>query len=126
MDVNERLTNSPPKYSPYSLGRCYVCAYAGKLKGKVTIFTGASVGLGLGRYVAKAYAAAGSSVAYVARREADLKLLVEEIKQAGRHAITIVADVAEGGAPKRIVSQTESELGPVDILVVQAWHLQCP
>ncbi|KAK4894422.1 hypothetical protein LTR27_007306 [Elasticomyces elasticus] len=108
--------------APYSLGRCYVCAYAGKLKGKVTIVTGASVGLG--RYVAKAYAAAGSSIACVARREADLKSLVEEIKQAGGYAIAIVADIAERGAPKRIVSQTESELGPVDILVVQAWHLQ--
>ncbi|KAK3623005.1 hypothetical protein LTR56_021845 [Elasticomyces elasticus] len=92
--------------------------YAGKLKGKVAIVTGASVGLG--RYVAKAYAAAGSSVACVARREADLKSLVEEIKQAGGHAVAIVADVAERGAPKRIVSQAESELGPVDILINNA------
>ncbi|KAK0903718.1 hypothetical protein LTR02_007402 [Friedmanniomyces endolithicus] len=110
--------------------------YAGKLKGKVvrppypqnphqhtrtlpltlpqTIVTGASVGLG--RHIAKAYAAAGSSVACVARREPDLKSLVEEIKSAGGHAIAIVADVAERGAPRRIVERTEAELGPVDVL----------
>ncbi|KAK4963665.1 hypothetical protein LTR10_001296 [Elasticomyces elasticus] len=78
MDVNERDLKQSAKIlslAPYSLGRCYVCAYAGKLKGKVTIAIGASVGLG--RYVAKAYAAAGLSIAYVARREADLKSLVE-------------------------------------------------
>jgi len=110
--------------------------YAGKLKGKVvrppypqnphqhtrtlpltlpqTIVTGASVGLG--RHIAKAYAAAGSSVACVARREPDLKSLVEEIKSAGGHAIAIVADVAERGAPRWIVERTEAELGPVDVL----------
>ncbi|KAK3108004.1 hypothetical protein LTR53_017876 [Teratosphaeriaceae sp. CCFEE 6253] len=88
--------------------------YAGKLKGKVTIVTGASVGLG--RSIARAYANAGSSVACVARREADLKTLVEEITSAGGKAIAIVADVAERGAAQRIVSETEAQLGPVDIL----------
>lgn len=59
-------------------------------------------------------------MACVARREADLKSLVEEIKEAGGHAIAIVADVSERGAPRRIVSETESALGPVDILINNA------
>lgn len=45
---------------------------------------------------------------------------MEEITSAGGHAIAIVADVAERGAPKRVVSQAESELGPVDILINNA------
>lgn len=82
------------------------------------IITGASVGIG--RAVCKAYAAAGASVACVARREADLNTLVEEIKGQGGHAIAVVADVAAPGAAQHIVAKVESELGPVDILINNA------
>ncbi|KAK6004269.1 hypothetical protein QM012_009119 [Aureobasidium pullulans] len=92
--------------------------YAGKLQGKVTIVTGASVGLG--RSIAKAFAAAGTSVAVVARREKDLLTLVDEIKSANGKAIPIVADVTAKGAAQKIVAQVEKELGPVDIMVNNA------
>ncbi|THZ98395.1 NAD(P)-binding protein [Aureobasidium pullulans] len=92
--------------------------YAGKLDGKVVIVTGSSVGLG--RSIAKAFAAAGASVAAVARREKDLLTLVDEIKSANGKAISIVADVTAKGAAQNIVSQVEKELGPIDILVNNA------
>ncbi|KAI5210459.1 NAD(P)-binding protein [Aureobasidium subglaciale] len=92
--------------------------YAGKLDGKVVIVTGSSVGLG--RSISKAFAAAGASVAVVARREPDLNTLVDEIKSANGKTIAIVADVAAKGAAQSIVAQVEKELGPVDILVNNA------
>lgn len=91
---------------------------AGKLKGKVVVVTGSSVGIG--REVAKAFGSAGASVAAVARREGDLNTLVDEIKAAGGHAIPVVGDVGKRGAAKEIVSKVESQLGPIDILVNNA------
>ncbi|THW19597.1 NAD(P)-binding protein [Aureobasidium pullulans] len=83
--------------------------YIGKLDGKVVVVTGSSVGLG--RSIAKAFAAAGAYVAAVARREKDLLTLVDEIKSANGKAISIVADVTAKGA---------AQLGPIDILVNNA------
>ncbi|KAH0156581.1 NAD(P)-binding protein, partial [Aureobasidium melanogenum] len=92
--------------------------YAGKLQDKVVIITGSSSGIG--RSISKAFAAAGASVAVVARREKDLLTLVDEIKSANGKAIPIVADVAARGAAQKIVAQVEKELGPIDILVNNA------
>ena len=123
-----RLQDSYPFIAPEK--------FAGKLKGQVVsstnsrhnhpssdsfyqvIVTGSSVGIG--RSTAKAFAAAGGAVACVARREPELNSLVEEIKANGGHAIPVVADIAERGAAQKILSQVESQLGPVDILVNNA------
>ncbi|KAF2166713.1 hypothetical protein M409DRAFT_22769 [Zasmidium cellare ATCC 36951] len=94
--------------------------YAGKLEGKVAIVTGASIGIG--RSIAKAFAAAGASVAVVARREPELGTLVEDISATHGHgrAVPIVADVSSDGAAKDIVARVEKALGPVDILINNA------
>lgn len=94
--------------------------YKGKLGGKVVLITGASAGIGSA--TAKAFAAAGAKVACVARREDKLKSVVDEIKSAGGEAVAVVGDVSKRGGPKEIVSQTESKLGPVDIV---RWDLCC-
>ncbi|KAI5238866.1 NAD(P)-binding protein [Aureobasidium subglaciale] len=107
------LPNTHESYSDIAPAR-----YAGKLDGKVVVVTGSSVGLG--RSISKAFAAAGASVAVVARREHDLHTLVDEIEAASGKAISIVADVATKGAAQSIVAQVEKELGPVDILVNNA------
>ena len=77
---------------------------------------------GIGRSIAKAFAAAGASVALVARREPELLSLVKEIEDAGAtgNAVAIVEDVVEEGAPRRIVQKTEEALGSVDVLVNNA------
>lgn len=111
--------------------------FNGKLQGKVVSITGASpptmqeltnafkvivtgTSVGIGRSIAKAIAAAGASVACIARREPELKTLCEEIKAAGGHAVPVVADVSAQGAAQKIVCKVESELGPVDVLVNNA------
>lgn len=90
--------------------------FTGKLKGKVTLITGASSGVG--REACLAFAATGASVAAVARRQNLLDELVQEIK--AKHAvpcIPIAIDVSEAGAAKTILQRTESALGEVDILL---------
>lgn len=92
--------------------------FTGKLNGKIVLVTGASAGIG--RSICKAFAAAGASVACIARREPEINTLVDEIKSAGGKAIPIVGDVSKRGEPKDIVSKVESALGPIDILVSNA------
>ena len=52
--------------------------FDGKLRGKVIVVTGASTGLG--KDTAHAFAAAGASVACVARRQAELDTLVADLQ----------------------------------------------
>lgn len=92
--------------------------YAGKLDGQVVLVTGASAGIG--KAICKAFANAGASVAAVARREADLNKLIDEIKAGGGKAIAVAGDVSKRGAPKEIIAKVEKELGPIDILLNNA------
>lgn len=56
----------------------------------------------------------------VARREADLLTLVDEIQAASGKAIPVVSDVTTPGAAQKIVTKVEKELGPIDILINNA------
>tara|TARA_Y100000590_G_scaffold109338_1_gene124657 strand:+ start:1379 stop:2170 length:792 start_codon:yes stop_codon:yes gene_type:complete len=85
------------------------------LKDKVALVTGASSGLG--SHAAKALAKAGASVALVARREDRLLALAENLSKMGVRALSVPADVTENSQCERIFDETESRLGPVDILL---------
>lgn len=110
-------TDLPKVYESYDF--IAPSKYAGKLKGKTVVVTGASAGTG--RVTCVALAAAGASVACVARRKDRLDALVEEIntKAVGK-AFAIEADVADATAPERIVEVVEKELGLIDVLINNA------
>ena len=61
------------------------------IKGKVVIITGASSGIG--EATAKLLASKGANVVLGARREQELKQLVDEIQNAGGQAVYQVMDV---------------------------------
>ena len=82
------------------------------------IVTGTSSGIG--RSIAKAFAAAGARVACIARRQADLDTLISEIEAKGGQAFALPADVTQPGAAVQIVSAVEQKFGPVDILINNA------
>lgn len=63
------------------------------LDGKVAIITGASSGIG--QAAATLFVAHGASLVLVARREQPLKLIVEEIRDGGGHALAVAGDVKE-------------------------------
>ncbi|KAF2166717.1 hypothetical protein M409DRAFT_54510 [Zasmidium cellare ATCC 36951] len=101
--------------------------YVGTLKGKVAVVTGASTGIG--RAIAKAFVAAGASVAAIARRQPELDSLVNEVHAAANSSgrlstiVPIVADLTANDAGKRIVTEVEQDLGPIDILINNAGGL---
>src|SRR5260370_255960 len=61
------------------------------LKEKVVLVTGASKGIG--KAIAAAFAAEGSSVVLNARNQQDLEQAVQEIQQRGGSALALAADV---------------------------------
>ena len=88
------------------------------LSGKVAIVTGGNGGIGLGR--ARGLAEAGADIAIVGRNEAKSNAAVDEIKQRGGKAISVVADVTDKAAVEAMAKLVARELGRIDILVNNA------
>ena len=93
-------------------------AATGSLKNHVAVVTGASRGLGLG--FARGLAAAGATVALVARSSEALIRAVQVIEYAGGRAAAYPLDVTDAPTVQRVVAQIEAEQGPIDILVNNA------
>lgn len=94
------------------------------LKGKTAIVTGA--GKGLGRAMALEMAAEGVNLGLIARTEADLQSVAQEVKaQYPEVAVAYaVADVAEYDQVKTAVNQLVASLKTIDILVNNAGVLK--
>jgi NAD(P)-dependent dehydrogenase (short-subunit alcohol dehydrogenase family) len=90
-----------------------------KLKGKVALITGASRGIGRG--IAEIFAEEGADVAvnYTASAE-KAEDVAKWIRDKGRRAITVKADVAKRAEVEAMFDKVWNELGPVDILVNNA------
>jgi 3-oxoacyl-[acyl-carrier protein] reductase len=89
------------------------------LTGRVALVTGGSRGIGAA--IARALAEAGAAVAINYRsRSADAEALAGTINQGACRAITIQADVSEGGAVTGMVDSVSQRLGPIDILINNA------
>ena len=88
------------------------------LKGKRTIVTGGSKGIG--RSIALAFAQAGAAVSICARGQAALDATKEEILAHGVKAHAGVCDLADKDAIAAYVTAAAASLGGVDILVNNA------
>src|SRR5258707_2122349 len=89
------------------------------LNGRVALVTGAS--RGIGRDIALDLAAAGCSVAVAYNKDkAGAEAVVGEIKEGGQQAVALTGDVAKPDAAAALVRDTESQLGPIGILVNNA------
>ena len=91
---------------------------AASLAGRVALVTGA--GRGLGQVMAGHLAAAGMHVALVARSRAELELAADGLRATDSETLPLVADVTDPDAVERAVAETESRLGPLDLLVNNA------
>ena len=88
------------------------------LTGKVALITGA--GKGIGRALAIALAKEGVNVGLVARTEADLQEVSNEVKALGVQSAVAAADVSDLGSVNAAVDRIQKELGDVDILINNA------
>jgi NAD(P)-dependent dehydrogenase (short-subunit alcohol dehydrogenase family) len=92
---------------------------SGKLQGKVGIITGGDSGIG--RAVAVAFAKDGADVCVVYLEEhKDAKETEQLVEQFGRKCLLIDGDVGDEKFCAKVVDQTLSEFGRIDILVNNA------
>jgi 3-oxoacyl-[acyl-carrier protein] reductase len=89
------------------------------LSGKKALVAGSSSGLGLA--CALGLAQEGAQVALCARSEAKLAAAAAKIREAaGQEPLVIQADLAEPGAPARVVGRAAVAMGRLDVLVTNA------
>lgn len=102
---------------------------AGTLNGKNALVTGS--GRGIGREIALALAKAGANVAITGRTASEvesttseiLKLIAVAAESAGKasqKAFGIAADVLNRNDQERLVREFHAQLGPIDILILNA------
>lgn len=90
--------------------------------GKVALVTGASSGIGAA--TARTLAARGAAIAVNHHRgEAAAKELVDSVRAEGGRALAVQADVTDGDQVRAMADQVRAELGPVDVLVLNATGL---
>jgi NAD(P)-dependent dehydrogenase (short-subunit alcohol dehydrogenase family) len=89
-----------------------------KLPGKVALLTGVKR---IGAVVAATLAEAGADVALVYNRSGtEAAETARKIKDGGRRAIVIQADLSEPSACRQVVDKTIAELGRIDVVVAMA------
>ncbi len=85
---------------------------------ETALVTGA--GKGLGAALARELSRRGLRVVLVARTEADVRRVAEEIREAGGMAHALSFDVAEKSSVHRIATAAAALVGPIDVLVHNA------
>src|SRR5262245_20826322 len=85
------------------------------LHGRVILVTGAS--RGIGRRAAERLAQLGAILALTARSTTDLTQVVGQLRAAGAQAEAFPGDLTEPDDRARIVAQTVSRFGQLDVLI---------
>jgi short-subunit dehydrogenase len=89
-----------------------------RINSRTAVVTGASSGIGA--ELARQLAAAGIKVGLTARRAEALETLADEIRSKGGTAAVAPADAADPVATRQGIARLAEELGPIDLLIVNA------
>lgn len=99
-------------------------ALADRLFGKVALITGGSKGIGKG--IAKVFAAEGAKVVILSRTEKDLKETTTAISKIGGEISYIVGDITKSEDMKKAADEIVKRYGKIDILVHNAAGIYPP
>ena len=88
------------------------------MKGKISLITGAS--RGIGRSIALRLAEEGCDVALVARDESRLQSVAQEVITFGVRASVVVADLADGAQVDGALAKTQESLGSPSFVIANA------
>ncbi|MBR1870499.1 MAG: 3-oxoacyl-[Kiritimatiellae bacterium] len=91
---------------------------ANRLEGKVAIVTGAA--RGIGQAIAKAFAEEGADVALMDLDAGWLAETATAVESAGRRALKIAVDVADGAQVAAAVGEVQKAFGKIDVMVNNA------
>lgn len=86
-----------------------------ELEKKVAIITGATSGIG--RATALCFAKAGANIAVVGRKRDVVNEVCEAIKENKVGALPVTADITNEADARRVVAETVSKFGRIDILI---------
>src|SRR5215218_1395223 len=89
-----------------------------ELNDKIAVIAGGTSGIGLA--IAKGMAEAGADVVPTSRRAEMVEAAAAEIEQRGRRTIRLASDVSDRASLQRVLDETVSAFGKVDILVNSA------
>jgi NAD(P)-dependent dehydrogenase (short-subunit alcohol dehydrogenase family) len=92
--------------------------YDANPKSEVVVITGASAGVG--RAIAREFAAHGAAVALLARSRDGLEGAKEDVERLGGRALPIQTDVSDDGQVESAAETIEKELGAIDVWVNNA------
>jgi short-subunit dehydrogenase len=88
------------------------------VKGKVTIVTGASAGIGLA--TARRFAAEGAKLVLVARSTEKLQTLSEELRALKREVFVRPTNMCDSEAVRGMIAEAHQQYGRIDILINNA------
>ena len=89
-----------------------------RLAGRVAVVTGG--GRGIGRAIARRFAAEGASVVIAQRDKATLERTAAEIRDSGGAALPVPTDVSQEAQCDSLIARATQEYGQLDILVNNA------
>ena len=97
---------------------------SGKLTGRRALVTGGDSGIGRAAVIAFAREGADVAINYHPDEESDAQEVVALIREAGRKAVAIPADIRTQAACEEVVRKAIAELGGLDLLVNNAAYQQ--
>ena len=88
------------------------------LKNKTVIITGG--GTGLGKSMARQFGELGAKLSICSRRKEVIDAAAQELRETGAEVLGLQCDVRSGEDVQRMVDETVSKLGPVNVLLNNA------